>query len=716
MPQHLQQAQGDISKEGVQKRYDEQRDINFANFKADADELKEAAKTQREQSQAMADKMAAAWGNWSGSASEASQKNFADINAGATKVGDYLGDTSQIINDAVHNVSKTVVDKAKNVLDAIPDRNTVGGRTSQQIRNIIDCASKTPSEDQMIEVCGYFGIEVDNGCTESDTFKTKVAQESTSWLAGTFKPDFEEKYNAVIKICDDTKKAVDDHWKVLTDHLAGVEEDPFKNPGGKDDGGQPDGQQGGGNNGGGGTPGGGGGGGGTPGGGGGGGGVPGGGGGGTGAGGGGVGPDGGGIPKPPEAPEMPKPPEMPMPGEGGAGGAGAGGENEKVTLGEGKDAVSVEAPGADGKTKVELMGPDGQPKTYEVDFGGQGGPGQPMPGQPGVPGQPVPGVPGGVQTMPAPAPGMGAPGQGGEGAIPVQPGEDGKAVINEGDRTITLERTPTGEVKVSVDNGGGQPPLNQTIGFGGDQPNAPIGGPEGVQPAEFREAFRAEPTMPEAGVSTPPAAGTAMPAPDMGAPLPPPDAGAGSAMPTYDGAGSAMPGSDGVGTMPAPGSPAPGMVDPTAPAPTTAQAASLSSFSPTGEGVQNSFGSASGQLFGDGPGQPGAQTGSTGLSSFGDSASSDSQGATGLSSFGGEAGQGQGSGQQSSQNPSAAAGGGMMGGGMMGAMGGAHGGQQGGEQERSNSSPWRTQGQLFDDGVQASNVRFQSVLGEDRDR
>ena len=47
----------------------------------------------------------------------------------------------------------------------------------------------------------------------------------------------------------------------------------------------------------------------------------------------------------------------------------------------------------------------------------------------------------------------------------------------------------------------------------------------------------------------------------------------------------------------------------------------------------------------------------------------------------------------------------------MGGMGGH--GQQGGEQERTNSSPWRTQGQLFDDGIDASKVRFRSVLGED---
>ncbi len=40
-------------------------------------------------------------------------------------------------------------------------------------------------------------------------------------------------------------------------------------------------------------------------------------------------------------------------------------------------------------------------------------------------------------------------------------------------------------------------------------------------------------------------------------------------------------------------------------------------------------------------------------------------------------------------------------------------GQQGGDQERSNDSPWRTEGQLFDDGIPQSNVRYRSVIGEE---
>lgn len=677
---------GDFTKEGVQKRYDEQRDINFENFKADAEDLRKAGKTQREQSQQMADKMKAVWGGWSGAASSASQKNFADINAGATTVGDYLYDTAEVITEATHHVSKDVVTKATKSLEAVPNCDTVGGLTSAQIRNIVDCAAKDPSDDQVDECCGYFGIDT-SGC-DIDDYKDKVIQKSIEWVQTTFVPDFEAKHKAIIEFCDTTKKSVDEHWKTLNDHLGKVQEDPFANPGRQGGGGdQGGGQQGGGQQGGGGA-----------------GGAAGGGaGGGGGAAGGGAGGGagaGGAAGQMPAAPEMPKPPEMPqvpempqppgMPGQGGPGGMG-----EKVTLGEGQNAVTVQEPGADGKPQVQLIGPDEQPKNYAVDFG-QSAPGQ-MPGQP---------VPGGVQTMPAPAPG--APVPGGAQPIPVEAGPDGRAVIHEGNRTITLEQGPGGEIQVNVDNGGGQPPLNQTVNFGSEPQPPTLGAPS--SPAGdgiVGGPYPAEPPMPAPGPGVPPAepivppaaAPPVAPAPDLGG------AGAAGGFTTMS-----APDTSGFGTMPA--------ADTTgAPAATTAQAAGLGApaSAPGGDSVQNSFGSMSGDLFGGPEPAPGA--GSPGLSSLGgqDPANGSSQGAgsTGLSSLGGDpAPAGQSGGSQSGQGGSSAMGGGMMG----GMMGGGQGGQQGGDQERTNSSPWRTQGQLFDDGVDASNVRFRSVLGEDKEQ
>ena len=137
----------------------------------------------------------------------------------------------------------------------------------------------------------------------------------------------------------------------------------------------------------------------------------------------------------------------------------------------------------------------------------------------------------------------------------------------------------------------------------------------------------------------------------------------------------------------------------------------------TGDRVPGSFTTMSGQLFsGDladpPPAHPGPfedahpQAGATKLAGADDAAQGSPQGATGLGMLGDPA-DSAGAAQQS----------GAMGGGMMGGMGGMGGGQQGGgsgDQERTNSSPWRTQGQLFDDGVDDSGARHRAVFGEDR--
>ncbi|QGK71485.1 hypothetical protein GIY23_19980 [Allosaccharopolyspora coralli] len=424
------------------------------------------------------------------------------------------------------------------------------------------------------------------------------------------------------------------------------------------------------------------------------------------------------------APEMPKPPDVGMPEMPEPSGH-EDSAPEEVTLGEGDDAVTVQEPAPDGRTQVTIVGEDGQPKTYDIAFppqGGEGAPGglppQPQPGAGGMPGQPVPGAPG--------MPGAQMPGAGAEGeTIPLQPDADGQAVIEDGDRTITIERTPEGEVRVDIDNGDGTPPVNQTIGFGSEEPGAMPGEPGGGIPEQNTSVGNGIPApapTPEGAVFGQP--GGAMSAEgDVAAAAP-------AAQASFEPA-SATDADPALGGTPA----APVEPSTTAdtagaaggPAATTAQSAGFTSssggFTPVPDDGGRSFGSHSGQLFGGsdggvqhgGNGLWGSNPGSTGLPSLGDDTPSQgsSQGSTGLASMGGDGGAAGGGSSSGAggQGQSGGAGGGMMG---MGAMGGAA--QQGGDQERSNSSPWRTEGQLFDDGTEQSRVRFQSVLGEDKQR
>lgn len=388
---------------------------------------------------------------------------------------------------------------------------------------------------------------------------------------------------------------------------------------------------------------------------------------------------------------------------------------EEITVGEGADRISVQEPDRNGTVALTVLGEDGRPCTYEIGFG-EGiradVPQQSDPDQPS--GRPDGESPGAGPS--APPPDTASP-AGANEALRVPVGPDGSAVIEDGPRTITVEQTPSGELSVDVDTGDGSP-RSYTVAFGDEQDageRSPFIPPQGQDPSysgpEQPPATQSvaadtpsgkpdntEPSAPGARPDTSPAPGFGqdpVAGPDMSEPVPT-GAIAGSATP------QAAPPADLSG----------------GPAPTTPQSSGFASMSGLdAEGMQNSFGSASGSLFssadtGDGsrwdrpsdPQQP--QGGATGLPSMGgEPRSVSAQGATGLASMGSAGGE--------AQTGSSGTGGGMM---PMGGMAGA-GRPLGGDEERSNDSPWRTQGRLFDDGVEPGvGFRYRTVLGEDEEK
>jgi hypothetical protein len=712
------------------RQYDDLREIDFGAFREDAGRLEEVHKALLEQNDSMNRAFQDAKSTWKGSAADAAGSKVGAYTGGGTTVINEIEKLGGAITPAMDGIEQSVRQYAEFVL---------GFGAS------IECAGKSPEEtkdeirkakgDIQPQDLGDVGLDdVFSGALSAmvgtakayicslgalgplagifgakdacDKIKQGLIDDAKKWLDGSFKPEIQAKVNEFKQQSTTAANQIQKAYDQLL-QAGKVSDDPFKAMGegkgeGKKGGGSGSGENSGG--GGGGT---GGGGGGT-------------GGGGTGGGGPGGGP-GGGASVPPPPPMTP----TPQPGEGGGHGGPLGpgappgpgqGQPETVTVGQGKDGVTVQEPDPKGGVKVTVMGEDGQPKVYDVALGGQGGPapGQPgqIPGQPGqIPGQ-APGMPGQAAGLPGVGgqPGAGMPG--GDHGQPIQPGPDGKAVIHEGDRTVTLERTPEGEVKVSVDNANGQPPTDQTLSFDkatGEDPSAPGRNPMG-------EAGPGVGPAPGDRTSVPPQPGVGGPGESM--PQAPPaqepmaaSAGA-SASAGFGGAEASAPAGVGADT----GSPAAAVAG--GPAQTTSQSAGFTSLG--GDGMQNSFASAAGQLFGGHEGapgqppppggQPGQPAGAVGLASMNPPGPPGGpQGATGLPSMGDPAGgQGPGGGQAGAQG----AGGGMMG---MGAMGGAAQ-QGGGDQERTNSSPWRTQGQLFDDGVDSSSVRYRSVLGEDKER
>jgi hypothetical protein len=724
------------------KQYDELRHIDFGAFREDAERLTKVHSALLEQNDAMGRAFQASQQTWKGGAADAAGNKVGTYTQGGTAV---INDTEKLagaITPAIDGIQQTVRQYADFVLE-LGKEVKCAGKTPEEVDDEVRKARGQLNARDLDEIgiddifSGAWSVIKDQaigfilgggigsliggfvGAKETcDNISKSIVDDAKKFLDTAFKPEIEGKLNQFQQQSTTAQESVQHAYDQLL-QAGQVGDDPFKglqekggeqtDRGGSGDGKQGSGQQGSGQQGSGDTP-----------------------------GGGGMPPDGG-MP-----PGGGAPPPMPEPGQPGVPGAPDGpGQQEQVSLGEGNDKVTVQEPKPDGHTQVTVIGEDGKPKTYDVAFPPTGG----GPGQPGtVPGQAVPGGgPGQPGTLPAPGqPGVpgqpgGAPiqpGTSGQGAIPVQPGPDGNAVIHEGDRTITLERTPEGEMKVHVDNGAGKPPLDQTIGFGADgasgapgtgEPKTPNLPPVHTMPAEADPFLGAGQPQPAPGAPNVAPEGPEPAVPGSGAEPVGAGASSGSAGASVGGGAhesGAMGGGSPVGGSPGGASPV-GPQDPSVgPASTTPQAAFTTMGTGGGDAPANSFGSASGSLFGGesdqrlAPHDPPPPGGAGGhrhhpagmdLASMQDGRQASPQGATGMSSMS-DAG-----GQQSGGGQSGAAGAGMM---PMGGMGGMGGAQQqgGGEQERTNASPWRTQGQLFDDGVDPSNVRFRSVLGEDRSR
>ncbi|MGH3504311.1 MAG: hypothetical protein ACRDQA_25945, partial [Nocardioidaceae bacterium] len=455
----------------VETRYNEHRGIDFKKFENDASELIKSVGTERDQHTNMSNTLGNLWHHWTGQASDSSQQAFGDLAKDVQKVTKTLEDVGNVSKTSMHSIAAAVRKKATWVLNHDKNSDLYQGKYSpEQIKVVIKCASGKASDEELKQAAGYVGVNVDDGSCDDDNYKQKVPVESIKFLNG-FARCVDGKLKGFIDTCDNCKGTVNDAFKALTKQLAKVEGNPFKesndsghheghdNNRGDKSGSRP------GNNGGGGHSSGG-----------------------T-SGGGDTGGQGQQNGKPPETtdvgdkggdqPDTTDPsqigtdpsqqggnPNMPTPG-----GPNQQGQPETVTVQNGDGKIQMSSPDGQGHMTVTVDDGSGKPKTYDVDFGqGTGssdttppgtvpqgdspGTGQPGTGGPGSPSIPVSGADG-QGTAGAPD----QQGPDGQAAQEVHAGPDGKAVIHDGDETITLQRSEDdpSQVKMTVDDGSGEP-------------------------------------------------------------------------------------------------------------------------------------------------------------------------------------------------------------------------------------------------------------------
>ncbi|WP_216210420.1 WXG100 family type VII secretion target [Amycolatopsis aidingensis] len=672
----------------IQKRFDEQRGISFAEFMADAERFGKGAATVDTTMQDTAAQLNTLFQNWSGDAANAAYDHYTEkIDPKAKQLSTYLTDAEEATKVAAEAVYRLCKGKADSVMQL--DTTLVGRADRPMAEKVIKLANgEAAGKEEMADVAGWmdvnFGTNMteklnDDGCCDDDEIIEEGKKLAKQWIQNQFNPDMWDRlYKGFETICDDTKELVNNAYDQLDGVMSDIENEfqgmgeqqPFQppppGPGPGDSGG-------GGNGGGGGGIGGGGG--------------P----------GGGIGAGGGGgttpsVSEPPETgqtdpgtnpvtgkplevdPETGKP--YPIDPETGEAIKDAGDDQDNVTVEQGDHKISMEEPDDKGRMGISVDDGSGTPKEYKLDFGT--GP----EGEPGAGAEPGEFGPEGSGT---------GDGTGGEQVY--RPGPDGKIHIEDGNLKITAEQPegPDGPTMITIDDGSGEPTV-YTLGEESEEP-----GPDGeLKPDEIRggpEPLRGEDIRARTDGPPPGGEGTGVPGGDgasMGGGTPV-AAGPAEANVDADLAGASG-GSGGSAGVPAGGEPSTGDAAGTEP---QAVGGGVAAGAVSGGGGVSALG---GGLDESSAMNAGAQSG----------ASAQPAGAgAGLGSAPGGLGESPAAASSGQSSAMGGAGMGMMGGGMGGAGG------QGGDQERGGNQ-YRIDGGIFE--TSGGGGRISGSLDEDGDR
>ncbi|TCP53251.1 hypothetical protein EV191_105318 [Tamaricihabitans halophyticus] len=557
---------GGIDPDSLRKVLDELRDIDFKAFRADADQVEQAATGVGESHNVLTQAWANNLSGWQGEAAGAASQYKSKFDAAASTLDTGMRKVPGAITEAAGTVEQQVVDLVNGILEQYGD-GTMGGMATAQV----DAALKIRDEaggiisglDQVIEklndrslvekafdfvtdvlgkvfpIVGIlgkiqeaivnFGLDVITNITESTVgpFREQVqgALDSANESLRKFVQDYEQRAGNVKESASTATQNIQQTYETLQRTATeGLKENPFdklETAPAFEDGGQ-SGQQGSGNNGqtgtagsdstgqpAGGEP--------------------------------NAGKPGGGQPSGGDPSTGMKPedaakqagldPEagQPVGGTDPTGEQPTAGGKESVSIKDGDRTITMESAGGSPKMTLTIDDGSGEPKTYEMDFSkalgmdegeaaaGAGDPAGEQPGQ-GEPGQGQPGQGQPGQSQPE-AGDAGAPGPPSDSAqdlgevIAGQVGEDGKVHIEDGPMTITGEMTDEG-LKVTIDDGEGEP-QTYTVDTEGSATAGQPGTAEAAAPVAGTPAgggAEAAASAPAAGGGQAPSGGAAMPA------------------------------------------------------------------------------------------------------------------------------------------------------------------------------------------------------------
>lgn len=445
----------DISyKTDVWDKFHENREINFQKM---FDEVEDLTKARKAVSQTRTDATSALntlFHDWKGEGATAAKVKYEQrIQPDAQELLAQMGGVIKLVPATIDKIYTALKLKVDETLKLRVDR--VATAPLHIAKQVIEVAhGRVDSKEKILDIAVWLDSQVpgnnlagrlrSDDCDLNDENREYAKGAAQQWLTGSFRPEFESRFESFKKLCKNATETINTQYHELSRFMEEYT-NPFPAPGSGTQ--KPPGNDGNGN----GTPPGGGGD------------TPPGGGGGTPPGGGGGTPPSAEVPKPEDNkpaegtnpvtgkpleidPETGKPyPIDPTTGEAIKDGLDG---QDTMTVQKGDNTIEMSEPDKDGKMEIKVDDGKGNEKDYKLDFDDPKGEGEGKPGEEGK-------DPKDTGFGPQGAVKEGQPGADGV----YRPGPDGKIHIQDGNLKITAEQPqgPNGPTVVTVDDGKGEP-------------------------------------------------------------------------------------------------------------------------------------------------------------------------------------------------------------------------------------------------------------------
>ena len=139
-----------------------------------------------------------------------------------------LADVPDTMDKAIAAMEKAVLNKAEEVGKMYAT--DIKGLDPDAIRVVIKMTKGQASEGEMYHIADLLGIKVDTSCGDlTDDTKVRIANSSWQWLENVFSPTYENTEDNFVQICDNTSKALDSDFQVLTQAVTNLPKDAFAN-------------------------------------------------------------------------------------------------------------------------------------------------------------------------------------------------------------------------------------------------------------------------------------------------------------------------------------------------------------------------------------------------------------------------------------------------------------------------------------------------------